>query len=184
MASVGRGDRRGVAVHEVHVVVLGDALEQRILHAAMCSWFQPMCGTGRPGLGSSRRTVCGRMPRHCAGAFLGLQNSSCMPRQMPSTGCLSCGSWVGEPGGVQALHGASAEPTPGSSTRGAARICADRWSRRCARRAARSANCSEARLAPPLSMMATSTAHSTPLVLGSSRALAPEGLAQRAARCP
>ena len=64
----------------------------------------------------------------------------------------------------------AAAPTPGRITCVAARIrAASADDARAWRSGARSANCSEAMLAPPLATMATSLcAHSTPLVLGSS----------------
>ena len=61
-----RADRRGVAVHEVDVV----AVDRCRRAAASCgrgsSWFQPMCGTGRPGRPAKPRHAPGTMPRHVA----------------------------------------------------------------------------------------------------------------------
>ena len=77
------------------------------------------------------------------------------------------------------------QPTPGRITRGASRSYGGVGGHvRRRRRGACSAERSEAMLAPPLSMMATTSPaapHSTPLVLGSSCLRRAKRLAQRAA---
>ena len=109
-------------------------------------------------------------------------NSSCMPRQMPSTGWRSAGSSASRPARAGAASRRRRRRRRAGSRALAARMRAAsaETSARTPRRS--SANCSEAMLAPPLATIATSRgAHSTPLVLGSSRALAADRLPQAAA---
>ena len=65
------------------------------------------------------RRCPGITPRPLAGPSSECSNRICMPRQMPNKGCLSVGNQLVEAGAAQAAMASCAEPTPGSSTRGA-----------------------------------------------------------------
>ena len=85
VGAVGRGDR--VRVHEVHVLAVGDAVEQRRAGASWRSRFQPMCGT-LPRLrveAAHPAREAGRGPRPPSPSSLS-SKSSWKPRQTPSTG--------------------------------------------------------------------------------------------------
>ena len=173
--------RDGVAVHEVNVVVFCDAFEQSDRRSARASWFQPMCGTGSPArAAAAAATVPGGSRGTASGLPRSDSNSSCMPRQMPNTGCLSVGSSVGQTGSSQPLHRIGRRADAGQNdARRAACVLASVVTRvRAPNRS--NANRSEARLAPPLSMMTAIHLQNT---LGARQlvALATECLAQGAA---
>src|ERR1700733_4567015 len=120
------------------------------------SEFHPMCGTGMPGAASRRSTRPPSTPRQAVSPSEECSNSSCMPRHTPSSGTRSRGIRRSSPEARSRRMASAAAPTPGSSTRGApamtpaSLLTIERAPRRS------SAYRSEARLAPPLSMMATS----------------------------
>src|SRR5688500_10901496 len=119
------------------------------------SWFQPMCGTGRPGANLMRSTLPGMTPRPLAGPSSELSNRICMPRQTPSNGCLSVGMSRARPDVRRRAIASCAEPTPGRSTRDARRIVsASEVTRESAPRRP-SATRRLVMFAPPLSMMTT-----------------------------
>lgn len=79
--------RHRIAVYEIEVGAVIDAAEQMV-PACADTWFQPMCGSGRP-----KSVICftgvSMRPSVVTPPFSSLlAASSCMPRQMPSTGCV------------------------------------------------------------------------------------------------
>ena len=95
--------------------------------AARCAGvFQPMCGTGQSGRGAQPLDAAAAAgPGSAVSPSAECSNSSCMPRQMPSSGTRSCGSAaIAAPARAAARMASAAAPTPGSSTRGAAAISA------------------------------------------------------------
>ena len=142
-----------------------------------------MCGTGRPGRGAAtRRRVPGMRPRHCAWPSSDASNSNCMPRQMPSTGCVRVRITSIEAGAAQPRHGVGGRADAGQDHVGA-------------RRDPRRRRADTAEAAPSRSQRElqrgdvgaaagddddVAAAHSTPLVLGSSLPSRRMRLAQRA----
>ncbi len=112
-----RADRRGVAVHEIDVGVVVRDRASAVNPPAARTWFQPMCGTGKPWRSGNRVTRAGRMPRHSVSPSSLPANSSCMPRQMPSTGWVSVGMTAARPSECSRSMASAAAPTPGRITR-------------------------------------------------------------------
>ncbi len=90
-------DRRRVAVDEVRERAGLDARRAARESATTSSWFQPICGTGKSALCGSLLTRASMTPRHLASSSSEPANRSCMPRQMPSTGCVSVGTSSASP---------------------------------------------------------------------------------------
>ncbi len=144
-----------------------------------------MCGTGRPGRATSRSTRPGITPRQAASSSALASYSSCMPRQMPSTGCVSVRQERRKTLALRRRCIASpAAPTPGRITRGALRsferVAGEPGGRPRGARARNAATrCSRRRCRrwPRTSMRPYSRA----LAARQFRALDPHRLAQRAA---
>ena len=121
VASVGRPGRRGDSCARNRRSRRRRPCGQRRARGRVRSRFQPMCGTGRPRAASSRVD-----PPREAGPGSSVSSSalasysSCMPRQMPSTGCVSVRQRCRpDPAPRSRAIASPAAPTPGRITRAA-----------------------------------------------------------------
>jgi len=77
-------------MHEIRMVTVGETRQQR-QGRRISRVFQPMCGTGRSGASVRREALPGMIPRQRASPSCDASYNSCIPRQIPSTGCSRVG---------------------------------------------------------------------------------------------
>src|ERR1700723_4464353 len=147
-----------------------------------------MCGTGRSEAGEKRTARPGMMPRQRASPSSDASNNSCIPRQIPSTGCRRVGIRAARRLCRSRDMASAAAPTPGRTTWLAARISPGSADTDEGAPSRCSAYCSEAMFAPPLASMATigpcliaRPCSKCPLRARQIAAFEPDGLAKAAA---